>query len=82
MRFVNINVTGFDAAKHAGLPVLGDARVALESWPTRWRAGGAQTSGSARRPTPSAAWAEEVARLVGPPPDGGLPVPGARSSAR
>ncbi len=30
VRFVNINVASFDAAKHAGLPVVGDARVVLE----------------------------------------------------
>ncbi|HET9921556.1 MAG TPA: 3D-(3,5/4)-trihydroxycyclohexane-1,2-dione acylhydrolase (decyclizing) [Ktedonobacteraceae bacterium] len=30
VRFVNINVTGFDAAKHAALPLIGDARATLE----------------------------------------------------
>jgi 3D-(3,5/4)-trihydroxycyclohexane-1,2-dione acylhydrolase (decyclizing) len=30
VRFVNINVADFDALKHAGQPVLADARVALE----------------------------------------------------
>jgi 3D-(3,5/4)-trihydroxycyclohexane-1,2-dione acylhydrolase (decyclizing) len=30
VRFVNINVTEFDAGKHYGLPLVGDARVALE----------------------------------------------------
>ncbi len=30
VRFININVTGFDAGKHHGLPVVGDARVTLE----------------------------------------------------
>ena len=30
VRFVNINVAGFDAGKHSGLPVVADARVALE----------------------------------------------------
>jgi len=29
VRFVNLNVARFDAAKHAGLPVVGDARDAL-----------------------------------------------------
>jgi 3D-(3,5/4)-trihydroxycyclohexane-1,2-dione acylhydrolase (decyclizing) len=29
VRFVNINITGFDGAKHAGLPVVADAREAL-----------------------------------------------------
>lgn len=30
VRFVNLNVTAFDAAKHAGLPLIADARVGLE----------------------------------------------------
>jgi 3D-(3,5/4)-trihydroxycyclohexane-1,2-dione acylhydrolase (decyclizing) len=30
VRFVNINVTEFDAGKHYGLPLVGDARVTLE----------------------------------------------------
>ncbi|AYY13916.1 3D-(3,5/4)-trihydroxycyclohexane-1,2-dione acylhydrolase (decyclizing) [Actinobacteria bacterium YIM 96077] len=29
VRFVNINVAGFDGAKHAGIPVVADARAAL-----------------------------------------------------
>ena len=31
VRFVNVNVAGFDAAKHAGAGVVADARVALEA---------------------------------------------------
>ncbi|RPI26432.1 MAG: 3D-(3,5/4)-trihydroxycyclohexane-1,2-dione acylhydrolase (decyclizing) [Acidobacteria bacterium] len=30
VRFININVTGFDAGKHFGLSLVGDARVTLE----------------------------------------------------
>jgi 3D-(3,5/4)-trihydroxycyclohexane-1,2-dione acylhydrolase (decyclizing) len=30
VRFVNVNVTGFDAGKHAGLALIGDARATLE----------------------------------------------------
>jgi 3D-(3,5/4)-trihydroxycyclohexane-1,2-dione acylhydrolase (decyclizing) len=30
VRFININVTGFDAGKHHGLQLIGDARAALE----------------------------------------------------
>ena len=30
VRFVNINITGFDAAKHAGISVVADARQSLE----------------------------------------------------
>ena len=31
VRFVNVNITSFDAAKHAGVAVVGDARAALEA---------------------------------------------------
>lgn len=30
LRFVNLNVTSFDASKHQALPLIGDARVTLE----------------------------------------------------
>src|SRR5215216_2623914 len=30
LRFININVTSFDAAKHSGLALIGDARATLE----------------------------------------------------
>jgi 3D-(3,5/4)-trihydroxycyclohexane-1,2-dione acylhydrolase (decyclizing) len=32
VRFVNVNVCDFDAFKHAGLPVIGDARVTLQAF--------------------------------------------------
>jgi 3D-(3,5/4)-trihydroxycyclohexane-1,2-dione acylhydrolase (decyclizing) len=77
VRFINVNVAGFDAAKMSGLPVAGDARetltelgAALSGWraPEQWeRLAGEQ----------SAAWANEVARLVSAADesaaDGGLP---------
>ncbi len=72
VRFVNVNVTSFDAAKHSGLPIVADARVALEELtgalaghraPDRWE----QRAGEE-----SAAFGEEVARLVAPR-DGELP---------
>ena len=34
VRFVNVNVTDFDAHKHAGLAIVGDARVTLEALAT------------------------------------------------
>jgi 3D-(3,5/4)-trihydroxycyclohexane-1,2-dione acylhydrolase (decyclizing) len=76
VRFVNINVTSFDAAKLGGVAVVGDAREALAQLagalegfrsPAEWeRLAGEQ----------SAAWAGEVARLVAAPGDpsgAGLP---------
>jgi 3D-(3,5/4)-trihydroxycyclohexane-1,2-dione acylhydrolase (decyclizing) len=77
VRFVNVNVTSFDAAKQSGVPVVADAREALVALgdalseyraPEEWRA---------RAGERSAAWADEVARLVSAPAggdtDGGLP---------
>jgi 3D-(3,5/4)-trihydroxycyclohexane-1,2-dione acylhydrolase (decyclizing) len=32
VRFVNLNVAEFDAYKHSALPVVADARLALEAW--------------------------------------------------
>lgn len=31
VRFVNVNITAFDAGKHAGVPVIADARVGIEA---------------------------------------------------
>jgi 3D-(3,5/4)-trihydroxycyclohexane-1,2-dione acylhydrolase (decyclizing) len=69
VRFVNVNVTAFDAAKHSGLPVLGDARVVLEA--LREALGGhrCDVSWASRAREEAAAWRGEVARLVGPPED-------------
>jgi 3D-(3,5/4)-trihydroxycyclohexane-1,2-dione acylhydrolase (decyclizing) len=71
VRFVNVNVGGFDAGKHSGLPVIGDARVALEQ--LRGGVDGfrvdAEWEGRAREE--AAAWEREVTRLVaaeGSPP--------------
>jgi 3D-(3,5/4)-trihydroxycyclohexane-1,2-dione acylhydrolase (decyclizing) len=32
VRFINVNVAEFDAYKHAALPLVSDARLALEAW--------------------------------------------------
>jgi 3D-(3,5/4)-trihydroxycyclohexane-1,2-dione acylhydrolase (decyclizing) len=67
VRFVNVNVTGFDAAKLSGLSVVGDARVTLEAlgealqgWrvPEEWERHAGERS---------AAWAGEVVALVSAP---------------
>ena len=66
VRFINVNVTSFDAAKHAGLPLLGDARVVIErltralsqdaySVAPEWRT---------RATEAAARWSAEVAQLV------------------
>jgi 3D-(3,5/4)-trihydroxycyclohexane-1,2-dione acylhydrolase (decyclizing) len=66
VRFVNVNVAAFDAGKHSGLPVLADARIALEEVRAAlagWRAEG---EWERRAHEEAVAWGEEVARLVAP----------------
>jgi 3D-(3,5/4)-trihydroxycyclohexane-1,2-dione acylhydrolase (decyclizing) len=68
VRFININVAAVDAAKHSGLPLLGDARLALESLTQTLGAAGhrAPREWSDRAAAESAAWAETVATIVTP----------------
>jgi 3D-(3,5/4)-trihydroxycyclohexane-1,2-dione acylhydrolase (decyclizing) len=64
VRFVNLNVSEFDAAKHSGLALTCDARVGLEALReelTGHRAPGEWTDRARRE---AAEWAEEVERLV------------------
>ena len=73
VRFVNINVTAFDAAKHSGLALLADARVALEQLRDalgRWRV---DDEWERRAAVESSGWAAEVQRLVSAPPAPGRP---------
>jgi 3D-(3,5/4)-trihydroxycyclohexane-1,2-dione acylhydrolase (decyclizing) len=32
VRFINVNITEFDAGKHQALPIVGDARATLDEW--------------------------------------------------
>jgi 3D-(3,5/4)-trihydroxycyclohexane-1,2-dione acylhydrolase (decyclizing) len=74
VRFVNINVTSLDAAKHSGLPVLADARVALEQLHDELSGHRAPAAWERRAAEEAAAWAAEVQRLVtAPEGDGGPP---------
>ncbi len=68
VRFININVTSFDAAKHSGLPLLGDARVVLEQLAASLSRIGyrALAEWTQRASAESAAWAATVADLVAP----------------
>jgi 3D-(3,5/4)-trihydroxycyclohexane-1,2-dione acylhydrolase (decyclizing) len=61
VRFVNINVAAFDAAKQSGLAVEADARLALEALRD---VGRTSADWTARAADESAAWAQEVQRLV------------------
>ena len=74
VRFVNVNVAGFDAGKQSGLPVIGDARVALEHLRDALDGHRVPNVWENRAASESREWAAELARLtsldgdhVGPP---------------
>jgi 3D-(3,5/4)-trihydroxycyclohexane-1,2-dione acylhydrolase (decyclizing) len=63
VRFVNANIADFDAAKHAGLALVGDARATLDwlgEWLADWSVEDAYRAEAARL---SAEWDAEVSRL-------------------
>jgi 3D-(3,5/4)-trihydroxycyclohexane-1,2-dione acylhydrolase (decyclizing) len=63
VRFVNVNVADFDAAKHAGVPLVGDARATLEWLGTAlagWEVAASYREQAARL---NREWDAEVARL-------------------
>ena len=63
VRFVNVNVTEFDAGKHQALPLVGDARATLEEWlplMAGWRTSEAYRE---RVAAEKAAWEREVDRI-------------------
>jgi 3D-(3,5/4)-trihydroxycyclohexane-1,2-dione acylhydrolase (decyclizing) len=65
VRFVNVNVADFDAHKHAGLALVGDARATLERLREllgAWSVDDGYREEAARL---SAEWDEEVSRLYG-----------------
>jgi 3D-(3,5/4)-trihydroxycyclohexane-1,2-dione acylhydrolase (decyclizing) len=64
VRFVNVNVAAFDAGKQAGLPVLGDARVALEQLCDALAGHRVEPAWQDRAASESREWAAEVARLT------------------
>jgi 3D-(3,5/4)-trihydroxycyclohexane-1,2-dione acylhydrolase (decyclizing) len=64
VRFVNVNVTAFDAGKHSGLPVVADARVALEQLGEALAGHRVSDEWEQRARAESAAWATEVERVV------------------
>jgi 3D-(3,5/4)-trihydroxycyclohexane-1,2-dione acylhydrolase (decyclizing) len=71
--FVNVNVADFDAVKHSGVSLVGDARATLEALSERLsgyevEAGYREASGEANRE-----WDREVEKLYAADPDGPLP---------
>jgi 3D-(3,5/4)-trihydroxycyclohexane-1,2-dione acylhydrolase (decyclizing) len=73
VRFVNLNVASFDAAKHSGLALVADARVALEQLRETLAGHRADAAWSERAAAESSAWAAEVERLVSMKADARLP---------
>ena len=63
VRFVNVNITEFDAGKHQALPLVGDARATLDEWLPLMQ--GWQTSAAYRERVSreKAAWEGEVERI-------------------
>jgi len=66
VRFVNVNVSGSDAAKHSALPVLGDARAVLEQLREALSGERLDTDWERLAAEQTASWSAEVQRLVAP----------------
>jgi len=71
VRFININVAEFDAYKHSGLPLVADAKVALEELSRALQGFHVDREYSARVNQMRAEWDQEVERIYnlrhGPP---------------
>ncbi len=63
VRFVNLNVSEFDAGKRAALPLVGDARVTLEEMKELLGGFRVEESYGARLKSLREAWEEEVDRI-------------------
>jgi 3D-(3,5/4)-trihydroxycyclohexane-1,2-dione acylhydrolase (decyclizing) len=64
VRFINVNVAAFDAAKHSGLGIVADARAALEALADTLAGHRIDPAWEQRAADETAAWAQEVSRLV------------------
>ena len=63
VRFVNVNIADFDAAKHGGLTLVGDARATLTSLADSLPGWAVDETYRAEAAALNRAWDEEVARL-------------------
>jgi 3D-(3,5/4)-trihydroxycyclohexane-1,2-dione acylhydrolase (decyclizing) len=63
VRFVNVNVADFDAAKHAGIALVGDARATLERLAELLQGWSVDDDYRAEAARLNREWDEEVARL-------------------
>jgi 3D-(3,5/4)-trihydroxycyclohexane-1,2-dione acylhydrolase (decyclizing) len=69
VRFVNVNVAAFDAAKHSGLALVADARVALDTLRAALAGHRAEAAWERRAAEEAAAYAGRVAEIVAPRED-------------
>ena len=76
VRFVNINVARFDAAKHGALPLVADARVALEALREALPAGACRAGWEIARAEEAEWWPARSPAAVAPPEPGAPPAPG------
>ena len=63
VRFINLNITEFDAGKHQALPLVGDAKAALEEWLPLMAGWRTSESYRERLASEKAAWEQEVDRV-------------------
>jgi 3D-(3,5/4)-trihydroxycyclohexane-1,2-dione acylhydrolase (decyclizing) len=63
VRFINVNVTEFDAGKHQALALVGDARATLEEWLPLMDGWHTSESYRERVSAEKAAWEHEVDRI-------------------
>jgi 3D-(3,5/4)-trihydroxycyclohexane-1,2-dione acylhydrolase (decyclizing) len=73
VRFINVNIAAFDAAKHSGVAMVADARAALEQLQAALSGWRAAPDWEERASAEAAAWTQEVAQLVSGSPGPGLP---------
>ena len=66
VRFANVNVAAFDAAKHSGLAVVADAREALTAIASALEGFRTDESWTARARSEKTAWEAEVDRVIAP----------------
>jgi 3D-(3,5/4)-trihydroxycyclohexane-1,2-dione acylhydrolase (decyclizing) len=69
VRFINVNVAAFDAAKHSGLPLVADARVALDALRDALAGHRADPAWVRRAGEEAAAYGQRVAEIVAPRED-------------
>ncbi len=63
VRFININVTGFDAGKHLALPLIGDVQATLEELLSLLASYCVEPAYRSRAEQLHSAWDEEVGRI-------------------